>query len=84
MPAKTGEQYIERVDNAQANIWIDGKRVEGKISEHPAFKGVMKTQAELYDLQHDPDKQDYMTYESPTTRERVGTSFMQPKQKKIW
>lgn len=81
MPAKTGEQYIERVDHAQANIWIDGKRIEGKISEHPAFKGVMKTQAELYDLQHDPDKKDYMTYESPTTRERVGTSFMQPKTK---
>ncbi|MGE8035238.1 4-hydroxyphenylacetate 3-monooxygenase, oxygenase component [Lysinibacillus sp. NPDC093692] len=81
MPAKTGEQYIERVDNAQANIWIDGKRVEGKISEHPAFKGVMKTQAELYDLQHDPDKKDYMTYVSPTTGERVGTSFIQPKTK---
>lgn len=56
MPAKTGEEYINRVDNAKANVWINGEQVKDKISEHPAFKGVMKTQAELYDLQHDPGK----------------------------
>src|SRR4051794_5302145 len=81
MPAKTGKQYIERVDSAQANVWINGEQVKGKVSEHPAFKGVMKTQAELYDMQHDPTKKDYMTYTSPTTGNRVGTSFMQPKTK---
>lgn len=81
MPAKTGKQYIERVDSAKANVWIDGKQVTGKISEHPAFRGVMKTQAELYDLQHQPDKIDVMTYRSPTTGERVGTSFIQPRTK---
>jgi 4-hydroxyphenylacetate 3-monooxygenase len=81
MPAKTGQQYIERVDKARSNVWIDGKRVEGKISEHPAFKGVMKSQAALYDMQHDKDKQDFMTYKSPTTGERVGTSFLQPRTK---
>ncbi|MEH6944519.1 4-hydroxyphenylacetate 3-monooxygenase, oxygenase component [Bacillus sp. JJ722] len=81
MPAKTGQQYIERVDQAQAEVWIDGKKVEGKVSEHHAFKGVMKSQAELYDLQHDPKKKDYMTYECPTTGEHIGTSFIQPKSK---
>ncbi|MGN1402148.1 MAG: 4-hydroxyphenylacetate 3-monooxygenase, oxygenase component [Bacillus sp. (in: firmicutes)] len=78
MAAKTGREYIERVDQAQAEVWIEGKKVEGKISEHPAFAGVMKTQAELYDLQHKPEKKDYMTFQSPTTGERVGTSFIQP------
>ncbi|MCP1311592.1 4-hydroxyphenylacetate 3-monooxygenase, oxygenase component [Paenibacillus tyrfis] len=81
MPAKTGKQYIERVDKAQANIWIDGKQVTGNISEHPAFRGVMKTQSELYELQFHPDKHDYMTYESPTTGDRVNTSFIQPRTK---
>lgn len=52
MPAITGSEYISRIDNARSNVWIEGKKVEGKISEHPAFKGVMKSQAELYDLQH--------------------------------
>jgi 4-hydroxyphenylacetate 3-monooxygenase len=81
MPAKSGKQYIERVDQAQANVWINGEQVKGKVSEHPAFKGVMKTQAELYDMQHDPTKKDYMTYVSPTTGNRIGTSFIQPKTK---
>ncbi|MCY9140417.1 4-hydroxyphenylacetate 3-monooxygenase, oxygenase component [Peribacillus frigoritolerans] len=81
MPAKTGKEYIERVDTAQANVWINGEQVKGKVSEHPAFKGVMKTQAELYDMQHDPSKKEYMTYVSPTTGNRIGTSFIQPKTK---
>ena len=81
MPAKTGKEYIDRVDAQKANVWINGEQVVGKVSEHPAFKGVMKTQAELYDMQHDPEKRDYMTYVSPTTGNRIGTSFMQPKTK---
>jgi 4-hydroxyphenylacetate 3-monooxygenase len=81
MPAKTGKQYIDGVDKAQANIWIDGKQIEGNISEHPAFKGVMKSQAALYDLQHEKEKQDYMTFVSPSTGDRVGTSFLQPRTK---
>jgi 4-hydroxyphenylacetate 3-monooxygenase len=81
MPAKTGKQYIERVDRAQADIWIDGKQVKGKISEHPAFRGVMKSQSELYDLQFHPDKQHYMTYKSPVTGDLVNASFLQPRTK---
>ena len=81
MGAKTGKEYIERVNQAKANVWINGKQVEGDISEHPAFKGVMKSQAELYDLQHQPGKKEYMTYTSPSSGERVGTSFIQPRTK---
>lgn len=81
MPAKTGQEYIDRVDGANAFVWIEGAKVEGKVSEHPAFKGVMKSQAALYNMQHDSDKQEYMTYVSPSTGDRVGTSFIQPKTK---
>lgn len=62
-------------------MWINGKQVTGNISEHDAFKGVMKSQAELYDLQHQPGKREYMTYTSPSSGSRVGTSFIQPKTK---
>jgi 4-hydroxyphenylacetate 3-monooxygenase len=81
MGAKTGKEYIERVDQAQAEVWIDGEPIKGKVSEHPAFKGVMKSQAELYDLQFAPDKKDYMLYKSPTTGDLVGAQFLQPKTK---
>lgn len=78
MPAKTGQQYIDRIDAAKSNVWIDGQQVQGNVSEHPAFRGVMRSQAALYDMQFDPGKIEIMTYVSPTTGERVGTSFLQP------
>ncbi|MEB3101717.1 4-hydroxyphenylacetate 3-monooxygenase, oxygenase component [Ferviditalea candida] len=81
MPAKTGRQYIDRVDSLMADVWINGSRVAGKVSEHPAFRGVMKSQGALYDMQFDPDKHEVMTYTSPSTGDRVGTSFMQPRTK---
>ncbi|HET7579462.1 MAG TPA: 4-hydroxyphenylacetate 3-monooxygenase, oxygenase component [Bacillales bacterium] len=79
MPAKTGNEYIERIDRARADVRIHGEKVKGKISEQPAFKNVMQSQAALYNLQL--DQKDRMTYESPLTGDRVGLSYMIPKTK---
>ena len=81
MSAITGKQYIERIDQLQSEVWVDGKRVTGNISEHPAFKGIIKSQAALYDLQNRKELKDVMTYPSPTTGNPVGTSYLQPKTK---
>ena len=78
MPAITGKQYIDRIDALKTHISIDGEVVTGKVSEHPAFKGVMQSQARLFDLQHGEIQEDVMTYCSPTSGERVGMSFLQP------
>ncbi|SET59981.1 4-hydroxyphenylacetate 3-monooxygenase [Oceanobacillus limi] len=76
MPAKTGKEYISRLKEAKNNVYIHGERVED-VTEHPAFKNVIKSMANLYDLQH--EKQDKMLYTSPTTGEKVGMTFLQPK-----
>lgn len=81
MSAITGKQYMERINNMKANVWVDGKPVTGNISEHPAFKGIMKSQAALYDMQHEDSLKDVLTYQSPSTGNRVGLSFLQPKTK---
>lgn len=81
MPAITGKNYIERIDQLRTSVWIDGAPVTGKISEHSAFQGVMKSQAALYDLQHDQSLKEVMTYQSPSTGDRVGMSYLQPKTK---
>lgn len=52
MPIMTGQQYMERIDALNTYISIDGEVVTGKVSEHPAFKGIMQSQAKLFDLQH--------------------------------
>lgn len=77
MPIMTGQQYIERIDALKTYISIDGKIVTGKVSEHPAFKGIIQSQAKLFDLQHQEALLEKMTYESPTSKQKVGMSFLQ-------
>lgn len=81
MAAITGSEYIDRIKQMKTNVWVDGRPVTGEISNHPAFKGVIKSQAALYDLQHDASLRDIMTYPSPSTGKQVGMSYLQPKTK---
>ncbi|WP_042456543.1 4-hydroxyphenylacetate 3-monooxygenase, oxygenase component [Neobacillus dielmonensis] len=81
MSAISGKDYINRIDQLQTEIWLDGQRIEGKISEHPAFKGIIQTKASLYDLQKNPQFQDEMTYDSPESANPIGLSYLQPRTK---
>jgi 4-hydroxyphenylacetate 3-monooxygenase len=47
--------------------------------EHPAFRNIARSVADLYDLQHDPAHRDEMTYASPATGDPVGLSFLMPR-----
>lgn len=76
MPAKTGKQYIERLQKANNNVYIHGERVKD-VTAHPAFKNVIQSMAKLYDLQF--EKADKMLYTSPSSGEQVGMTFLQPK-----
>ena len=49
------------------------------MADHPAFRNVVRSYAELYDMQHDPAYRDVLTYPSPTSGEPVATSFLVPK-----
>ncbi|MER1987125.1 MAG: 4-hydroxyphenylacetate 3-monooxygenase, oxygenase component [Solibacillus sp.] len=77
----TGEQFIRRLDSLKNNIWYDGEQVTIPLSQHPAFQGILKTKAALYDLQHDEQLQQELTFHSPVINETVGTSFLQPRTK---
>ncbi|KIL48440.1 4-hydroxyphenylacetate 3-monooxygenase, oxygenase component [Jeotgalibacillus campisalis] len=81
MGAIKGSEYINRINQMKNHVWIDGSRVKGDISVHPAFKGVMKSQAALYDLQHKKSITEMMTFRSPLTGKRVGASFLLPTSK---
>lgn len=79
MGAVKGKEYIDRINQLNNEVWVDGKKVEGLISEHPAFKGIIQEKAALYDLQLNPKYKSEMTYISPDTGNFIGLSFMQPK-----
>ena len=74
----TGEEYIKRIDNLKNEVWIEGEQVKGKISEHPAFQGILKSKAALYDLQHDPTSGAILTRTSVENNEQFNFAFEQP------
>ncbi len=79
MPARTGKDFIEALGSSRRDVQIHGERLRERVGEHPVFKGLVESYARLYDMQHDPELRDVLTYESPTSGERVGVSFLQPR-----
>ncbi|MDQ0208515.1 4-hydroxyphenylacetate 3-monooxygenase, oxygenase component [Alkalicoccobacillus murimartini] len=78
MGTATGKEYLDRINALNNEIWIDGEQIQGKVSEHPAFKGVLESKAKLYDqVKQDPDmlmdstKQNNFSYEIPRTKEQL-------------
>jgi 4-hydroxyphenylacetate 3-monooxygenase len=78
MAARTGRQYVEGLAARNITVEIHGERTTGDVTKIPQFQNVIRSYAALYDMQHDPELRDVLTYESPATGERVGASFMQP------
>lgn len=81
MPCIDGKTYIDRINQLKANVWINGQKVTGKISEHPSFKGIIQSQARLYDAQYEADTKEATTFISPKTGQRTGMSYLEPKTK---
>ncbi len=81
MGAINGKEFIDRINELNNEIWLDGEKIEGLLSDHPAFKGIIQEKAALYDLQLNPKFKSEMTFFSPETGDPIGLSFMQPKNK---
>src|SRR5439155_9494137 len=60
---RTGEQYIEALRDGRA-IFVDGERV-ADVTDHEAFRGVVRTVASLYDMARDPRSE--MTFTDAAT-----------------
>lgn len=79
MGIRTGQQFLDKLNAMHPHIAIDGEVVSENVAEHPAFRNVARTYAKLFDMQHDPQYQDALTYTSPTTGDKVNASFLVPK-----
>ena len=78
MPARTGPEDIKALHDNPAEVYLNGKRVKD-VTTHPGLRNGVQTMAKLMDMQHDARLRDEMTYESPTTGDRVGLSFITPR-----
>src|ERR1700730_1524989 len=80
MPARTGQQYIDGLRAQEREIWLGGERVRD-VTRHKGLAGGVRAIAHLYDMQHDAELREVMTFASPSTGEPVGRSFDMPKTK---
>jgi 4-hydroxyphenylacetate 3-monooxygenase len=78
MGARTGQQYVDQLDARPIQVEIEGETYTGGTGTLPQFRNVVRSYADLYDLQHEPSLVETMTYESPSSGDRIGTSFLQP------
>jgi len=79
MPARTGAEFLDRLATARTHVEIQGETLTGGVATHPAFRNVVRSYAELFDMQHDPAYRDVLTYPSPLTGDPVATSFLIPR-----
>ena len=79
MAACSGSEFLGRLASARVHVEIQGQTLTGGVADHPAFRNVVRSYAELFDLQHDPACRDILTYPSPLTGEPVATSFLIPR-----
>ena len=74
MGARTGQEYIDGLRDSR-ELYVNGELVSD-VTKYPAFQGVIQEMAKLYDRQHEETYKDILTYPSPTSSERVSTSFI--------
>ena len=77
---RTGDDYRASLQDGR-DIWIGGEKV-GDICAHPAFKPVIDIRARIYDMQHDAETRDAMTYEEQGERYAIGTRL--PYEQQDW
>jgi 4-hydroxyphenylacetate 3-monooxygenase len=79
---RTGEEYRESVRDGR-EVWINGERVPD-VTTHPAFKPMVDVRARIYDMAHDPDTRDVMSYADPDTGERNAIGLRLPRSREDW
>ncbi len=78
MTAIRGNDYIERLKKNPPGTWIGNELVKDPTT-HPVIAPVIRSTANIYDLQWEPAVRDHMLYIEPTTGEWTGTQYMIPR-----
>lgn len=76
MGAWSGSRYVASLNDARS-VWYHGDRID--VASHSATRGIVRTLASLYDLQHTEPYRDLMTVVSPDTGRTISRSYELPK-----
>ena len=58
---KTGKDHLEQLRDGRV-VFIGDEKVSD-VTKHPSLKRAAKTVAQLYDLKHNKEYKDHLTYE---------------------
>ncbi|MGU9957337.1 MAG: 4-hydroxyphenylacetate 3-hydroxylase N-terminal domain-containing protein [Arenicellales bacterium WSBS_2016_MAG_OTU3] len=78
---RTGAQYKESLQDGR-DVWIDGERV-ADVTTHPAFKPIVDIRARIYDMAHEKQTQDVMSYVDESG-DRNAIALKLPHEQKDW
>ncbi len=79
---RTGDQYRDSISDGRA-VWIDGQRVTD-VPTHPMFAPIVDARARIFDLAHEADSQDVMSYIDGDTGERNAIGNRPPRTQQDW
>lgn len=74
---KSGSDHIRSLRDGR-EIYLDGEQV-GDVTCHMAYRNAVKSSAALYDYQSQPENLESMTFESPTSGDRVSRLWQLPR-----
>lgn len=83
MGARTGQEYLARLQEHGSNVWIGGERVKD-VTSHPATRAAAGQLARLYDLAQEEKYRDFTLFPSPRTGDLVNTQFLIPRSPADW
>jgi 4-hydroxyphenylacetate 3-monooxygenase len=75
--ARDGNAYLSSLRDDRT-IYIDGRKVTD-VTTDSCFRGVVATAAGLYDFQAAPENLEQMTFQSPTSGDRVNLAWLLPR-----
>lgn len=78
MSARSGKDYLLRLQQHGPEFWFGGERVTDTTT-HPATSGPCDEIARLYDLSLDPRYREFTLFPSPATGDDVSTQFLLPR-----
>jgi 4-hydroxyphenylacetate 3-monooxygenase len=79
---RTGDEYRESIRDGR-EVYIDGERVDD-VTTHPAFKPIVDVRARIYDLAHEDETQEALTYVDADTGERNAVGLKPPVSREDW
>lgn len=81
MAIRTGNEYIDSINDGR-EVYIGGEKVKN-VATHPLFKPMVDVRAKIYDMAHDKNTADSMTY-TDSNGEKHAIGLKLPRTQQDW